>query len=58
MREYYLLSGIELTLTSVDLDNRILRFLNHKTTPNLPVCIAVQMSGSFPFAFKALRWKK
>jgi hypothetical protein len=53
-----LLNDIELTLTSVDLDNRTLRFLNHKTTPDLPVCRAVQLSGSFPVVFKAKRWER
>ena len=51
-----MLNGIELTLTSVDLENKTLRFLNHKTTPDLHVCKAVQMSGSFPIAFKAQKW--
>ncbi len=58
LKTYYKLSGVELTCTTVDLDGQILRFLNQKTTPNLPVCKAVQMSGSFPFGFKALRWQK
>jgi hypothetical protein len=57
MKEYYALTGIELTCTSVDMDDRILRLFNHKTTPNLPVCRAIQMTGSFPVAFKAQRWR-
>jgi hypothetical protein len=57
MKEYYTLTGIELTCTSVDLDDHILRLFNHKTTPNLPVCRAIQMTGSFPVAFKAQRWR-
>lgn len=36
----------------------MLRFFNQKTTPDLPVCRAVQMTGSFPVGFKAQRWKK
>lgn len=58
MMQYYRLTGIELSFTSVDLDNKVLRFFNHKTTPNLPVCRAVQMTGSFPVGFKALKWRK
>lgn len=58
MIQYYRLTGIELSFTSVDLDNKVLRFFNHKTTPNLPVCRAVQMTGSFPVGFKALKWRK
>ena len=58
MRQYYRINNIELSCTSVDLDDKILRFFNHKTTPQLPVCIAVQMTGSFPVAFKAQKWKK
>ncbi len=58
MKEYYVMNPIEVTCTSVDLDNKILRFFNHKTTPDLPICKAVQMTGSFPVAFKAQRWKK
>ena len=52
MKQFYILSGeIQFTATGVDLDSKILRFFNHKTTPNLPVTKAVQMSGSFPIAF-------
>lgn len=58
MLQYYKLTNIELSCTSVDLDNKILRFFNYKTTPNLPVCRAVQMTGSFPVGFKAQKWKK
>jgi predicted acylesterase/phospholipase RssA len=59
MRQYYTLTkGVEFTCTSVDLESKILRFLNHKTTPTLPVCKAVQMTSAFPVAFQALRWKK
>jgi predicted acylesterase/phospholipase RssA len=58
MKEYYLLTNVEFTVTSVDLNDKILRFFNHKTTPLLPVCKAVQMTGSFPVAFKALSWEK
>lgn len=57
MRQYYILTeGIEFTCTTVDLDDQILRFLNHKTTPFVPVCKAVQMTSAFPVAFKALKW--
>ena len=58
MEEYYRLNNIELSCTSVDLDNKVLRFFNHKTTPHLPVCRAVQMTGSFPVGFKAQKWQK
>ena len=57
MKQYYLMSEVEFTCTAVDLTSQILRFFNHKTTPDLPVCMAVQMTGSFPIAFKAQRWK-
>ena len=42
----------------MDIDSHVLRFFNHKTTPDLPVVKAVQMTGSFPVAFEALKWKK
>lgn len=42
----------------MDITNHILRFFNHKTTPDLPVVNAVQMTGSFPVAFKASYWKR
>lgn len=58
MLEFYRMTKAEMSCTSVDLDNKVLRFFNHKTTPRLPVCKAVQMTGSFPVAFKAQRWKK
>lgn len=59
MNQFYILSDeVEFTATGVDLDSKILRFFNHKTTPHLPVVKAVQMSGSFPIAFEALKWKK
>jgi hypothetical protein len=56
MKEYYRLTGIEFTCTTVDVHDEILRFLNHKTAPDLPVAKAVQITGSFPVAFKAQRW--
>lgn len=58
MKELYDLTGVEFTCTTVDTNNYILRFLNQKTTPDLPVCKAVQMSGSFPVAFQAQKWQK
>ena len=58
MLQYYKLTKVELTCTSVDLNNKVLRFFNHKTTPHLPVCKCVQMTGSFPVGFKAQKWKK
>jgi predicted acylesterase/phospholipase RssA len=58
MKQYYILTeGIEFTCTAVDIEDKILRFLNHKTTPFLPICKAVQMTASFPFVFKALSWQ-
>ena len=51
MRELYEVNGKEFTCTSVDTDSQILRFFNHKTTPDLPACRAIQMTGSFPVAF-------
>lgn len=56
--EYYEMIEVEFTCTSVDLNDKIERFFNHKTTPNLPVCKAVQMTGSFPVAFESMAWKK
>jgi predicted acylesterase/phospholipase RssA len=58
LEEYYGITGIEFTCTSVDLDDQTLRFFNHKTTPSLPVCKTVQMTGSFPVAFQAQRWQR
>lgn len=58
MKELYDKKQKEFTCTTVDLDDQIIRFLNHKTTPHLPVVYAVQMTGSFPVAFKAQKWKK
>ena len=58
MKELYKKNHKEFTCTTVDLDDQIIRFLNHKTSPDLPVCYAVQMTGSFPVAFKTQKWKK
>ena len=58
LKQFYDITGVQFTCTSVDLDDKILRFFNHKTTPNLPVCKTVQMTGSFPVAFAAQQWKK
>jgi predicted acylesterase/phospholipase RssA len=58
LKELYDLNGIEFTCTAVDLDDKILRLFNHKTAPNLPVCKAIQLSGSFPVAFQSQKWEK
>lgn len=58
LAEYYDIIGVEFTVTSCDLQDKIERFFNHKTSPQLPVCKAVQMTGSFPVAFRSLKWKK
>ena len=58
LKEFYEVTGIEFTCTSVDLKNHTLRFFNHKTTPGMPVCYAVQMTGSFPIAFESQKWRK
>lgn len=52
-----MMTGIEFTVTSVDLDDNKLRFFNHKTSPDIPVCEAVKMSGSFPTAFQLRKWQ-
>lgn len=58
MKDFYQLSGgVEFTCTGVDLEDKILRFFNHKTTPFLPVYKAVQLTGSFPIAFEAQKWR-
>ena len=57
-KDFYEVTGIEFTCTSVDLKNHTLRFFNHKTTPKMPVCYAVQMTGSFPVAFESQKWRK
>jgi hypothetical protein len=58
MLEYYKMNSVEFTCTATDLEDTILRFLNHKTSPHVPVCKAVQMTSSYPVAFEAIRWKK
>ena len=58
LKQLYEENHIQFTVTSIDLNSHILRFFNHKTTPDLPVCYAIQMSGSFPVAFEAQKWKK
>lgn len=58
LREYYQINEVEITSTSVDLDDQVLRFFNHKTTPDLPVCKSIQLTGAFPIAFMAQTWKK
>ena len=50
------MTKIQFTATSVDLNDHILRFFNHKTTPDLPVCQAIRMSGSFPCGFQVQQW--
>lgn len=57
MEMFYNLTGVEFTVTSVDIDDKLLRFFNHKTTPQLPVSKSVVMTGSFPVAFEALKWR-
>lgn len=57
MKEFFEITDIEFTCTSVDVKNHILRFFNHKTTPDLPVKMAVLMTGSFPVAFESQKWK-
>ena len=42
----------------MDIEDKIIRFFNHKTTPNLPAYTAVSMSSSFPIVFEAQKWKK
>lgn len=58
MKDLYEITGVEFTCTSVDITNHILRFFNHKTTPNLPVIKAVKMSSAYPIAFEPTYWDK
>ena len=58
LSDLYQVNGKEFTCTAVDINSKILRFFNHKTTPDLPACRAIQMTGSFPVAFQAKRWQK
>jgi len=51
MSQYYQLNQIEFTCTTVDINDKIIRFLNHKTTPDIPIAYAVQLTSSFPFGF-------
>ena len=58
LKRMYDLTGLEFTCTAVDTEDYILRFFNHKTTPNLPLCDAVRISASFPIGFEAQKWKE
>lgn len=58
LKQFYDDTKIEFTCTAADVDDQILRFFNHKTTPDLPVCYAIQITGSLPIAFQGQYWRK
>ena len=59
MKQLYDIMGeLEFTVVALDLDSRILRYLNHKTTPFLPVVHGIQIAFALPFLVKLPRWKK
>ncbi len=47
----------ELSVVTSDTDSKIMRVLNHRTAPNLPLAWAVRMSMSIPFVWREVIWQ-
>ena len=48
-------SGIETTVTAVNLNTHVLECFNHKITPDVPVSLAVLASAAVPFVFPPVK---
>lgn len=57
MLELYQQTNIELTLTTVCVNDTKLYYINHKTFPNLKVLTALQMTSAIPFFFTPVQYQ-
>jgi len=58
LRQMNEIKGCDLSLVITDTTNREMRVLNHRTTPDVPVAMAVRMSMSIPFVWREVVWQK
>jgi len=54
-RQLYEHTGVNLVLTTVNVESGNSEYLSHETTPNLPVADAIRMSMSLPYIYKPYR---
>lgn len=55
MKQLFSATGIELTATCTEVETMKTKYLNHKTTPNLPVFKAIRTSMTYPFVYKPVK---
>ncbi len=55
--ELFRQTGVDLSLTASDTTNNVLRILNHRTTPDLPVVWGARMSMSVPLLWQEVVWR-
>ena len=58
LRQLNLDRGCDLSLVVTDTTNRQMLVLNHRTSPDVPVAMAVRMSMSIPFVWREVVWQK
>jgi len=56
--EFHRKTGKDLSLVASDVTGQAMLILNHRTTPKLPVYMAVRMSMSIPFVWREVVWEE
>jgi predicted acylesterase/phospholipase RssA len=58
MAEFYIATGIDLSLVAADTSGAQILILNHRTAPDCPLVRAVRMSMSLPLLWEEVVWQK
>jgi predicted acylesterase/phospholipase RssA len=56
LREFFEVTGVEMTLVAADTTWQRMLLLNHNTAPGVPVVWAARMSMSFPLFWQEVEW--
>lgn len=57
LKDFYEVTGKDLSLVASDITAEMMLVLNHKTTPKLPIVWAVLMSMNIPLLWQDVAWK-
>ena len=55
--ELHSLTGKTLVIATTNITRECIEYISHETNPDLPVYLAIKMSGSIPFYFTPVEWK-
>lgn len=55
--DLYNYNKVEFTFIGLDLNDKTVRFFNHKTTPKLPIIVIISLVQFLPAPYKSFIWR-